>query len=437
MATKTYTLRAGTIAAPTTVTVKVVPERSKNPMRRDQELRIRAGLCSTFDREVPYLAVTEYDMDDDRRQDVATDLAAAVEAAEVLGFAKGLAARLDGVVLFGEVSVCGALRPVRGIVPRIHAAHRAGASMVIVPEANGTEAVRATFTSPMEWPWPTTPLIRTARTLRDVIDYNLSPPGPDPLSPDEPEPEWLNIPESVERAVVIAAAGRIPLLLSGPPGCGSTLLARRLPRLLPEPQREERRLMATYRSVVGLDHDGGLSRPFRAPHHTVSSAGMVGGGLYVRPGEVHLAHGGVLFLDQVDEFKLSTLDEVRAIIGRGYTVHPLVAGTSVVMTAAPWVVGATEGGGLRDRRIPSWFGVRTALERVSIADLPDAANSVSIKAMAADVARTCRFAAERRQSHSDGIGDVIAAVARTIADAAFSLEVQADHYAEALRLAGG
>lgn len=431
MAIKTYTIRTGTAAIPTTITVKPSSKRSEHPMRRDQELRVRAALCSTFDREVPYLGVAEED--DDRRQDVATDLAVAVEAAAVLGFATpGLVARLDSVALFGEVSLSGVLRPVRGIVPRVHAAHQAGARTVIVPEANGTEALRATFTSPMEW--PTTPLIRTARTLRDVIDFDVVSPGPDPLSPDEPEPEWLNISEATERAVIIAAASRVPLLLSGPPGCGSILLARRLPRLLPEPTREERRLMATYRSVVGLDHDGGWSRPFRAPHYTVSSAGMVGGGLYARPGEVHLAHGGVLFLDNVDEFGRGVLDEVRAIIGRGFTAQPFAGeNTSVVMTVKPWVVGSTECD-TQHRRIPPWFGVRTSLERVNLADAEKDARA-STKTMAAEVARICRFAAERRQQ-SHGM-DVIGVVARTIADAAESLEVQADHYAEALRLAGG
>jgi magnesium chelatase family protein len=168
---------------------------------------------------------------------------------------------------------------------------------------------------------------RGARSLGEVVRH-LSGAGPllapedGALEGDDADPgpslDGVRGQAAAKRALALAALGRHGLLLSGPPGAGKTLLAQRLPGLLPPPTREERIEITLARSAAGL-WPGGLARrrPFRAPHHTTSHAGLVGGGSPIRPGEVSLAHGGVLFLDELPEFHRESLEALREPLEAG------------------------------------------------------------------------------------------------------------------------
>ncbi|HEV2250691.1 MAG TPA: YifB family Mg chelatase-like AAA ATPase, partial [Candidatus Limnocylindria bacterium] len=221
----------------------------------------------------------------------------------------------DGLCL-GELALDGALRPVRGAMPRVRRALGAGIARAYLPSANAGEAAALGAEA-----------IPFA-TLRDAVAHlegttRVAPVGPPPPAA---APRWsadlgdVIGQETPKRALEIAAAGGHNLLFVGPPGTGKTLLARALPSILPPLDPDEAIEASAVHSVAGLiDPQRPLlvARPFRAPHHTASHLALVGGGTPPRPGEVSLAHAGALFLDEFAEFQPQVLDTLREPLEEG------------------------------------------------------------------------------------------------------------------------
>ena len=217
--------------------------------------------------------------------------------------------QLARLAVFGELSLGGELRPVRGVLAVAEGVRRAGLAGLIVPrerahEAALVEGVRVGGVDDL-------------RAVAEVVATGRLPPTPtvpDP-PPPEPVPDLGDVRGQAEavRALEIAAAGGHNLFLQGPPGTGKTMLARRLPSILPPLDHDEALEVTRIHSIAGVHARAGLAerRPFRAPHHTISPAGLVGGGSRPTPGEVTLAHHGVLFLDELPEFARSSLEALR------------------------------------------------------------------------------------------------------------------------------
>ena len=275
-----------------------------------RELRVRVrGALTNSGVSFPLGRITMAFVSPTQVNGTNVDLAAAVALLFELGYLGKNVTLVADKLFFAELSLSGELRPCRGALPAALAAKSLGLDIVVAVD-NAREAALAGIT------------VIAPRTLNDLIEHiqvkttcefhgsvapeaALRTPGPD-------FSDVFGQPAAV-RAMTVAAAGGHNILLIGGPGAGKTMLARRLSTVLPPLTHDESLQVTTIHSVAGLTIGGGLvtARPFRAPHHSTTPAGLIGGGVPARPGELTLAHNGVLMLDELPEFNRQTLEYLR------------------------------------------------------------------------------------------------------------------------------
>ncbi len=277
---------------------------------REARERIFAAIRHLGRRSEPANVVINLAPADERKEGTGLDLAMAMAFLGATGDVP--AAALEDRLLLGELSLEGRLQPVRGVLPIVLAARDRGLREAVVPAANRREG---SVVSGIR--------VVPASTLGDVVRYVRDGTVPEGAARDcdapartRPAPDLADVigQEQARRALEIAAAGGHHLLFMGPPGSGKSMLARRLPGILP-PLGLDEALETTciYSVSTRVPRPAGLmsARPFRAPHHTCSAVALIGGGASPQPGEASLAHNGVLFLDELTEFRRDVLEALR------------------------------------------------------------------------------------------------------------------------------
>lgn len=233
----------------------------------------------------------------------------------------------EDAAFLGELSLSGALRPVTGVLPMALTAARLGIKALFVPAANAAEATLAEGVTVYG-------VETVGQLMAHLTGQQVMQPAPRwmPVHQPRPMPDFADVmgQENVKRGLEIAAAGGHNVLLVGSPGAGKSMLARRIPSILPDMTRAESLQTTEIYSVAGMTdpaHPLVDVRPFRSPHHTASTVSLAGGGGVPRPGEISLAHNGVLFLDELPEFDKSTLEALRQPLEDGFVTITRAAGT--------------------------------------------------------------------------------------------------------------
>lgn len=308
---------------------------------RESRVRVKSALSGVGIDLSEYRVIVNMSPADLKKGGSAFDLAIAAATLGALGAVPNGA--LEGTLVLGELSLAGTVQSIRGALPQLLGARRLGVAAAIVPRANRDEASLLTGMD-----------VRTVGTLKELMESlrgavalpratasRASSHRPPSFAPPDDLADVVGQPFA-RRALEIAAAGNHNLLMVGSPGAGKSMLARRLPGILPPLEREEALEVMAVHSIAGLlGRSAGaevFARPFRAPHHTISEIGLVGGG-DVRPGEVSLAHRGVLFLDELTEFRRAALESLRQPMEDGVVTVTRAYGTAT-FPARPLVVGA-------------------------------------------------------------------------------------------------